>query len=351
MNRVVSVVILLSVFSLNSPLFAKEITTKDPDKVTREANGILTSYKDWVYYWGRNESEKETKVTDAFFREKLDGSGKMMLSDWAEKVWGSGFDIENESIFYIGYDYYGDKWHYVLKKMDLDGRNKQIVLDPFPFGGFQVEGDLVYSIGYDPKGWASVKDGDRNNGIIYRTNLKTKRTVVLKKCIYPRLWPITEKGIYIDDEFYPTNSTNPEKSKLKDVWKQIGHKSPMFLEVNGDSVFPDRGNIYYIIWSQQAMTQYLVKYNEESGKTTLIKELPKYGPHLRMVNIHRGNVYFEAGPYEGKGREIHRIPLSGGKLTKVMDIPNQTSFSIINNQIYFYSGENLKILTRIPLPH
>ncbi|HYK74518.1 MAG TPA: DUF5050 domain-containing protein [Pseudoneobacillus sp.] len=335
------------IFLLLSPISEMKASEHkaDPDKVTREANGLVTWYGEWVYYWGRNESEKETKVTNAFFREKLDGSGKEMLSDWGELVWSGNFDIENNSIYYHGYEYSGEKKRFFLKRMDLDGKNKEIVLDHLPVGSFEVEGKWFYQIGYD-----NTCPDHYKNGVIYRTNLETKRSDVLKKCIYPRLWPITEKGTYVEDEFYPIYSTKPLKSKFKDVWKQIGHKSPVFLELNRDAVFPDRGNIYYIIWSQQAMTQYLIKYNEETQKTTLIKELLKYGPHLRMVNVHRGYAYFESSPFEGHGREIHRLSLTGGELKKVIDIRKKTSFSIINGHIYIYD-ENLKIVSRNPLPH
>lgn len=233
--------------------------------------------------------------------------------------------------------------------MDLDGKNKEIVLNHISFGSFEVEGKSFYQIGYDSKNCPDILE-DYRPGVIYRTNLETKKTDVLKKCIYPRLWPITAKGTYIEDEFYSTNSTKPQKSKLKNVWKEIGHKSPVFLELNRDAVFLDRGIIYYIIWSQQAEIQYLLKYNEDSQKTSLIKDLPKDGPHLRMVNVHRGYAYFESSPTEKRGREIHRLPLTGGELKKVMDIPDKTSFSIINGQIYFYD-ENLQIVSKVPLPH
>ncbi|WP_442596911.1 DUF5050 domain-containing protein [Neobacillus sp. D3-1R] len=334
-------------FLLLSPISVTKASEHkaDPDKVTREANGLVTWYGDWVYYWGRNESEKETKVTNAFFREKLDGSGKEMLSDWGELVWSPEFEIENNSIYYLGYEYSGEKKRFFLKRMDLDGRNKEIVLDHLPVGSFEVEGKWFYQIGYD-----NTCPDNYKNGVIYRTNLETKRTDVLKKCIYPRLWPITEKGTYVEDDFYPVNSTKPHKSNLKDVWKQIGHKSPVFLEVIRDEVFPDRGNIYYMIWSRQALMQYLVKYNENSKKPTLIKELPRYNPHLRMVNVYRGYAYFESSPFKGHKREIHRVPLTGGEIKKVIDIPNKTSFSIINGNIYFYD-ENVKVISRIPLPH
>lgn len=328
---------------------AKELA-EDPDKVTREANGLLTYYGDLVYYWGRNEAEKGTEVTNAFFREKLDGSEKMMLSDWNEKVGRPEFDIENESIYYLGYDYRDNNWRYFLKKMDLDGKNKEVVYEPLSFGEFEVEGKWLYFIDYDIKNCPSDLE-DNRPGVIKRTNLETKETVVLKKCIYPRLWPITEKGIYIEDEFYPTGSTKAQKSGLKDVWKQIGHPSADQLEVVRDSVFPDRGNIYYLLWSQLELRSYFVQYNENSRKTTLLKKIPtdEEGPYLRLVNVHRGYAYFEASPYKGHGRELHRIPLTGGDLKKVIDIPKQMSYSFINGHIYFWD-EDYDVVDRVPLP-
>jgi hypothetical protein len=331
---------------LNSGLAYAE-SPHDPDKVTREANTWLTFYKDWLYYWGRNLAEKDTQVTNAYFRERMDGSGKVMLSDWNERVEGSGFDIENDSIYYVGQDYDGGKWRYFLKKMNLDGSNKQVVLEPFTFGGFEVEGNVVYYIDYDTRNCPNDRE-DYRPGVLKRTNLKTKKTDVLKKCIYPRLWPVSSKGIYVEDEFYPKNSTKPQKAKLKNVWKAIGHNSPVFLDISRDEFFSDRGDLYYIIWSRRTTSKYFVKQNEKTRKVTLIKELPKYGGYTRLVNIHRGYAYFEANieatPFR---REIHRIPLSGGKLEKVADIPYQTGFEIINGHIFFI--KDYKITNRIPL--
>jgi hypothetical protein len=333
--------------SLNSVLAYAE-SPQDPDKVTREANSWITYYKDWLYYWGRNLAEKDTQVTNAYFREKMDGSGKVMLSDWNERVGGSGFDIENDAIYYVGQDYEKDHWRYSLKKMDLDGSNKQVVLDPFTFGGFEVEGNLVYYIDYDSKKCPNNPE-DYRPGVLKRTNLKTNKTDILKKCIYPRLWPISSKGIYVEDEFYPRNSTKPQKAKLKKVWKAIGHNSPVFLDISRDEFFPDRGNLYYIIWSRRTTSKYFVKQNEKTRKVTLIKELPKYGGYMRLVNIHRGYAYFEANIEETPfRREIQRIPLTGGELENVADIPNQTGFEIINGYIFFI--KDYKITDRIPLP-
>jgi hypothetical protein len=321
---------------------------QDPDKVTREANTWITYYKDWVYYWGRNEAEKDTQVTNAFFREKMDGSGKVMLSDWNERVLHSSFDIENDSIYYVGEDYEEGKWKYSLKRMELDGGNKQVVLEPFTFGGFEVEGNIVYYIDYDLKNCPNDLE-DYRPGVLKRTNLKTKKTESLKECIYPRLWPISAKGTYVDDEFYPKDSTKPLKAKLKNVWKEIGHKSPVFLDISRDEFFSDRGDLYYIIWSRQTLTKYFVKQNENTRKVTLIKELAKYGVYMRLVNIHRGYAYFEANiektPFR---REIQRIPLTGGKLEKIADIPYQTGFEIINGHIFFI--KDYKIISRTPLP-
>jgi hypothetical protein len=342
---------LLSFSLLISPVLAKEYgnsTKNDPDKVTREANSWITYYKDWVYYWGRNEAEMDTQVTNAFFREEMNGTGKVMLSDWNERVSHSSFDIENDSIYYVGEDYKEGKWTYFLKRMDLDGGNKHVVLEPFTFGGFEVEDNLVYYIDYDHKNCPSDLE-DYRPGVLKRTNLKTKKTESVKECIYPRLWPISAKGTYVEDEFYPKDSTKPQKAKLKNVWKEIGHKSPVYLDISRDEFFPDRGDLYYIIWSRQTLTKYLVKQNENTRKVTFIKELPKYGVYMRLVNIHQGYAYFEANIEETPfRREIQRIPLTGGKLEKVADIPYQTGFEIINGHIFFI--KDYKITSRTPLP-
>jgi hypothetical protein len=347
MKRSYVAAVLSFLLPLNSGLAYAE-SPQDPDKVTREANTWITFYKDWIYYWGRNLAEKDTQVTNAYFRERMDGSGKVMLSDWNERVEGSGFDIENDSIYYVGQDYDGGKWRYFLKKMNLDGSNKQVVLEPFTFGGYEVEGNVVYYIDYDTKNCPNDRE-DYRPGVLKRTNLKTKKTDVLKKCIYPRLWPVSSKGIYVEDEFYPKNSTKPQKVKLKNVWKAIGHNSPVFLDISRDEFFSDRVDLYYIIWSRRTTSKYFVKQNEKTRKVTLIKEMPKYGGYMRLVNIHRGYAYFEANieatPFR---REIHRIPLSGGKLEKVADIPYQTGFEIINGHIFFI--KDYKITNTIPLP-
>jgi hypothetical protein len=324
-------------------LYPELFQPEDFQKVTRKAN-YIKSYGGWLYYINSNENGDGN--TSALYREKLDGSQKVKLTLDEEDL--QNFEIENGEIYF--------KTSNDFQKMSINGQNKQSINLPLNPHRYEVEGEWVYYLAYDSNICGPSREGEQlseNSWIegppfnVYRTNLKTMQTSLLKKkCEHQTsfsgavpLGTVSEKGIYLPefDEFYQTNSTQPQKVDLS-----IG------------GIFVDRGNLFYTEINSKTGKTDFIQYNEQSRKTKLIKEIPKmYGEDLRLRNIYNGHAYFTAEFNIGTKVKLYRMPLSGGNLETIADLPTGTSstFSLMGGKILYYDRNNSSIIKRVPLPN
>jgi hypothetical protein len=323
-------------------LYPELFQPNDPDKVTRESNGQFTYYGSWIYYNG-----EVTNNEKALYRKKVDGSQKeSLIKSDILTYWDSiiGFDIEDDKIYYHLENRQNS--HSKLYKMDMNGENNELIeLPETNVNSFEVEGKWLY---FEMKG--NIETPYK----MYRMNLETKNITLLKEDLNTPLdhFIVTEKGLYFPGikEFYPITSSNPEPVNFMLDSSITGSKD---FGITSD-FYVDRGNIYYTASNMNPITKdstiYLIKYNESTQKKNFIKvNLSWY--NTKLVNIYAGYAYFEDGNIENNSK-IYRIPLSGGTLKFIADIPNITvhencntgiryypgKFSIIGGKILFYKG-------------
>lgn len=214
-----------------------------------------------IYHLGLCRKKKDITEIQNIINEELDSS----------------FDFENDKIYYGIYinDVSDRRWgyeRYVIKKMDLNGENKEVIeLPMIDFSepirtatSFEVEGKMMclrLSKWKDPVQYE-----------IYRINLETKETKLLSKVGIGTHNPhiITENGIYFmrNDLFYPTNNTKPETRNLRNITSLTGGNTVKFSSISG--IFADRGELYYKVGVVDPIKKIpktlLIKYNEGTKK-------------------------------------------------------------------------------------
>jgi hypothetical protein len=285
-----------------------------------KANKSIISYGGWVYYSHYDEKLART----SFYREKFDGSRKQKLINYNENAWN--FQVENGHIYYKKKD--------GLYRMSLHGENKKMMdLDPSlnKYYHYQIKGKWLYHF-ENISNWDPDATMAPDVYHVYRTDLVTKQTNLLDvKLKAPQnssqYKVITQNGIYaIYDylpwiEFIPTNS-----------------KKPQIVDFGGKlrtgNILADRGNIYFTRIQASTKKLFLVKYNEDTQNTKVISEIPKvYGAYLTLDNMYGGYAYFSIDFTNKPISRVYRVPLTGGKVEKVIDLPKHYYYSIIGGKL------------------
>jgi hypothetical protein len=342
---------------------------RDREEVTRKANetfrsyghvsqGFVTSYGSWIYRLVQENPNDHTGYIPRYniYREKIDGTQKKKLTADGEVI-DANIQIVNGKIYYFTKINNTTK----MRSMNLDGTNKQDTNGPELPAATQTSNQkwsyTVISSAYEY--WDFYNTQIRYNLEVIRTNTvtgeKTRLDVYLpteSRCIGHI---VTDKGIYIISDhlavyFVPNDQTKAQLVDVNSKLAALGLKVEKGHMLISRGLLIDRDNYYFLIENYSTSKNYLIKYDNATNQTTVIKEFSKPNGYYssRLDNIYDGYAYYSTYFQEKQKAKIYRIPLTGGTVQTMADLPKAHKYSLIEGNLHITRRGNT--ISKIALP-